>query len=118
MLKRHEVKILLKADHRKTEVARLNGISLRTVKRIAEEESVVHVYDEAQRGERPRGPTMRVPLLPKKDSGLLAFQSMRLLFGTSPSSLDLRQCGVMTRLGFRRVASESSAFSSARFASR
>jgi DNA invertase Pin-like site-specific DNA recombinase len=37
MLKRHEVEILLKAGHAKTEVARLSGVSLRTVKRIAEE---------------------------------------------------------------------------------
>jgi hypothetical protein len=31
MLKRHEVEILLKAGHAKTEVARLSGISLRSV---------------------------------------------------------------------------------------
>jgi hypothetical protein len=34
MLKRHEVEILLKAGHPKTEVARLSGVSLRSVKRI------------------------------------------------------------------------------------
>ena len=39
MLKRHEVEILLKAGHAKTEIARLSGVSLRSVKRIAEEES-------------------------------------------------------------------------------
>jgi hypothetical protein len=37
MLKRHEVEILLKAGHRKTEVARLTGVSLCSVKRIAQE---------------------------------------------------------------------------------
>jgi DNA invertase Pin-like site-specific DNA recombinase len=36
MLKRHEVEILLKAGHRKTEVARLTGVSLCSVKRIAQ----------------------------------------------------------------------------------
>jgi hypothetical protein len=40
MLKRHEVEILLKAGHAKTEVARLSGVSLRSVKRIAEERPV------------------------------------------------------------------------------
>jgi hypothetical protein len=37
MLKRHEVEILLKAGHAQTEVARLAGVSLCSVKRIAEE---------------------------------------------------------------------------------
>jgi DNA invertase Pin-like site-specific DNA recombinase len=37
MLKRHEVEILLKAGHGKAEVARLTGVSLCSVKRIAQE---------------------------------------------------------------------------------
>jgi hypothetical protein len=45
MLKRHEVEILLKAGHSKTEVARLAGMSLCSVKRIAEEAPVAHVDD-------------------------------------------------------------------------
>src|SRR5260370_694264 len=45
MLKRHEVEILLKAGHSKAEVARLAGVSLCSVKRIAEEVPVVHVED-------------------------------------------------------------------------
>ena len=49
MLKRHEVEILLKAGHPKTEVARLAGVSLCSVKRIAEETPVVHVDDAAER---------------------------------------------------------------------
>lgn len=49
MLKRHEVEILLKAGHAKTEVARVSGVSLRSVKRIAEESSVVHVDDAKER---------------------------------------------------------------------
>jgi len=55
MLKRHEVEVLLKAGHRKTEVARMSGVSLRSVKRIAQEEAAVHVDDKAERGKRQIG---------------------------------------------------------------
>ena len=55
MLKRHEVEILLKAGHRKTEVARLAGVSLCTVKRIAQENPVVHVDDKGERTKRGIG---------------------------------------------------------------
>jgi transposase len=55
MLKRHEVEILLKAGHAKTEVARLSGVSLRTVKRIAEERPVEHVDDARERVKRQIG---------------------------------------------------------------
>jgi hypothetical protein len=46
---------LVKAGHRKTEVAGLTGVSLRSVKRIAEESPVVHVDDVAERGKRRIG---------------------------------------------------------------
>jgi transposase len=55
MLKRHEVEILLKAGHSKAEVARLSGVSLRSVNRIAEEAPVVHVDDAAEREKRRIG---------------------------------------------------------------
>lgn len=55
MLKRHEVEVLLKAGHRKTEVARLTGVSLCSVKRIAQENPVVHVDDKAERTKRQIG---------------------------------------------------------------
>jgi transposase len=55
MLKRHEIEILLKAGHSKAEVARLSGASLRSVKRIAQEESVLHVDDAGERAERQIG---------------------------------------------------------------
>jgi hypothetical protein len=55
MLMRHEVEILLKAGHPKTEVARLAGIFLCSVKRIAEETPVVHVDDAAEREKRRIG---------------------------------------------------------------
>jgi hypothetical protein len=55
MLKRYEVEILLKAGHAKTEVARLSGVSLGSVKRIAEERPVEHVEDARERGKRQIG---------------------------------------------------------------
>lgn len=47
MLKRHEIKVLLKAGHAQTEVAKLAGVSLRSVKRVAQEGEVAHVDDAA-----------------------------------------------------------------------
>jgi hypothetical protein len=55
MLKRHEVEILLKAGHPKTEVARLTGVSLCSVKRIVQEDPVIHIDDAAERGKRQIG---------------------------------------------------------------
>jgi DNA invertase Pin-like site-specific DNA recombinase len=64
LLKRHEVEILLKAGHRRTEVARLTGISPGSVRRIAGEASIEHFNCESStettrpyisRGMRPRG---------------------------------------------------------------
>ncbi len=55
MLKRHEVEILLRTGHPKTEVVRLTGVSLCSVKRIAQESPVVHVDDGAERAKRQIG---------------------------------------------------------------
>jgi hypothetical protein len=55
MLKRHEVEILLKTGHRKTEVAQLTGVSVCSVTRIAQEGPVVHVDDAAERAQRQVG---------------------------------------------------------------
>src|SRR5437667_7346589 len=55
MLKRHEIEILLKVGHSKAEVARLAGVSLCSVKRIAEEVPVVDVDDAAEREKRRIG---------------------------------------------------------------
>ena len=55
MLKRHEVEVLLKAGHRKTEVARMSGVSLRSVKRIAREQPVVEADDKVERSKRQIG---------------------------------------------------------------
>ena len=71
MLKRHEVEVLLKAGHRKTEVARMSGVSLRTVKRIAQEEAVVHVDDKAERNQRQIGRPSTVQNFRKQVVGIL-----------------------------------------------
>ena len=49
MLKRHEVEILLKAGHPQTEVAGLAGVSLCSVKRIAEEAPVARGHECAMK---------------------------------------------------------------------
>jgi transposase len=55
MLKRHEVQVLLGAGHTQEEVARLAGVSLRSVRRIAEEQAVTEVDDGAARAARRVG---------------------------------------------------------------
>src|SRR6516162_4947935 len=55
MLKRHEVEVLLKAGHSQAEVARLTGVGLRSVQRLAKEAPVVHVDDTAERKQRRIG---------------------------------------------------------------
>ena len=55
MLKRHEIEVLVKAGQAKIEVAGLAGVSLSSIKRIAEEASVVHVDDAAELAQRRIG---------------------------------------------------------------
>jgi transposase len=55
MLKRHEIEILMKAGHPKTEVARVAGVSARSVHRIAMESPVVDLDDSAERAQRHIG---------------------------------------------------------------
>jgi transposase len=55
ILRRHEVQILLKAGYRRIEVARLSGVSLGSVRRIAKEAPVVHVDDAGERAKRRIG---------------------------------------------------------------
>jgi transposase len=71
MLKRHEVEILLKAGHPKSEVARLSGVSLRSVHRIAEESPVVHVDDAGERAKRQIGRPSTVASFRKQVVGIL-----------------------------------------------
>jgi transposase len=60
MLKRHEVQVLLKAGHTRVESARLAGVSVSSVKRIAEESAVKDVEDSAERARRGIGRPSRV----------------------------------------------------------
>jgi transposase len=55
LLKRHEVEILLKAGHERTEVARLTRISPSSVQRIAGEARIEHLNDTAERRRRRIG---------------------------------------------------------------
>ena len=71
MLKRHEVEILLRAGHAKAEVARLAGVSVRSVKRIAGEPSVVQVDDGAEREKRRIGRPSTVENFRKLVSGIV-----------------------------------------------
>jgi transposase len=55
MMKRYEIQVLLKAGLPQAEVARLAGVSLRTVRRVQDEPAVVGVEDEAERERRGVG---------------------------------------------------------------
>lgn len=84
MLKRHEIKVLLKAGHSKVEVARLAGVALRSVKRVAKEGDIEHIDDAAEHLERSIGrPSLvqdfrkRVTDLLEKESGLLSVEVLR-----------------------------------------
>lgn len=71
MLKRHEVEILLKAGHAKAEIARLSGVSVRSVQRMAEENPVLQVDDEAERRKRQIGRPSTVQNFRKQVVGIL-----------------------------------------------
>jgi hypothetical protein len=88
MLKRHEVEILLKAGHPKVEVARLAGVSLCSVKRIAEEVPVVHVDDAAEREKRRIGPDEALHSPPPPASN--HFERCRPLLPSKPLTVRLR----------------------------
>jgi hypothetical protein len=60
MLKRHEVQVLLKAGHGPVEASRLAGVSVSSVKRIADEAPVSEVEDAGERAKRGIGRPSRV----------------------------------------------------------
>jgi len=72
MLKRHEIEVLLKAGHAKVQVAGLAGVSLSSVKRIAEEDPVVHVDEAAERAKRRVGRPSQVENFRKLVAEILA----------------------------------------------
>lgn len=55
MLKRHEIQVLLKAGHSRAEVAKLTGVSIRSVKRVAKEGVITQVDDAVARVTRGIG---------------------------------------------------------------
>ena len=84
MLKRHEISVLLKAGHSKVEVARLAGVSLRSVRRVVKEGDIQRIDDAAEHLERGIGrPSLvqdfrkRVTELVEKESGLLSVEVLR-----------------------------------------
>src|SRR5215471_16538557 len=72
MLKRHEIEVLLKAGHPKVQVAELAGVSLCSVKRIAEEGPVVQVDEAVERRKRGIGRPSRVENFRKRVAEILA----------------------------------------------
>ena len=60
LLKRHQVQTLLAAGHDQIEVARLVGVSVRSVRRIAAEPAVEHVDDRQERSQRRIGRPSKV----------------------------------------------------------
>lgn len=60
MLKRHEVQVLLRAGHGQEEITRLTGVSVRSVRRIADEAVVEQVDDARARAERRVGRPSKV----------------------------------------------------------
>ena len=84
MLKRHEIKVLLKAGHSQSEVAKLAGVSLRSVKRVVKEGDIERIDDAAERLERGIGrPSLvqdfrkTVTELLEKEPGLLSVEVVR-----------------------------------------
>jgi hypothetical protein len=63
--------ILLKAGHAKSDVARLAGVSLCSVKRIAQESPVLHVDEVAKRARRQIGRPSRVANFRNQVVGML-----------------------------------------------
>jgi transposase len=55
MLKRHEIQVLRRAEHTWNEIAALSGVSEKTARRIAAEEPVTEVDNEAARARRQVG---------------------------------------------------------------
>jgi predicted transcriptional regulator len=55
MLKRHEIQVLRRAAHTWGEIAELSGVSEKTARRIATEEPVTTIDNEAERARRQVG---------------------------------------------------------------
>ena len=60
LMKRHQVQTLLNAGHEQVEVARIAGVSERSVRRIAGEQVVAHADDRRESKERRIGRPSKV----------------------------------------------------------
>ena len=69
LLKRHEVQVLLGAGHTHAEVAKLSGVSERTVDRIAVERRVEHLDDDSERNTRRIGGGKATAPAPSRSRG-------------------------------------------------
>jgi len=83
-LKRYGVQILLKAGHTEADTARLAEVSLRTVRRVAEEPDVEHVDDTGERARRRIGRpstvqpfTTLIQTLLKEEPAILSVEVLR-----------------------------------------
>jgi transposase len=84
MLKRHEIQVLRRAGHGQEEVAKLAGVSVRSIRRVEDEVPVSHVDNEAERDKRRIGrPSKAEPFRPfvveqlAKEPHLLAVEVLR-----------------------------------------
>lgn len=84
LLKRHEVQVLLSADHEPAWVAKFTGVSIDSVRRIGNEADVTHVDDAAERRARKVGrPSKAAPFAAsvaawlKEDAGVPTQELLR-----------------------------------------
>jgi hypothetical protein len=84
MLKRHEIQVLRRAGHSLPDVAKLAGVSVRSVQRVDAEPAVAHVDGEAERERRRIGrPSKAEPMrgfvvsLLAKEPKLLSLEVLR-----------------------------------------
>jgi len=84
MLKRHEIQVLRRAGHGQEEVAKLAGVSVRSIRRVEDEVPVSHVDNETERDKRRIGrPSKAEPFRPfvveqlTKEPHLLAVEVLR-----------------------------------------
>jgi transposase len=84
MLKRHEIQVLRGAGHTQDEVAKLAGVSVRSIRRVEDEVPVSQVDNEAEREKRRIGrPSKAEPFRPlvveqlTKEPGLLSLEILR-----------------------------------------
>ena len=81
MLKRHEIQVLRRAGHAQVEVAKLAGVSLGSVRRVAREPDVTDIDIGEERARREIGrPAKAEPLRSLKVLGSRSRSSLRWPF--------------------------------------